>query len=186
MSTLRISGGALRGRRIPLPPTDLRPTSAVAREAFFNVVAPLVEGCAFLDLFSGSGIFSFEAASRGAARIVAVDSSPRSLRTLGSLAREWNLSITTMPIDALQAVKRLAPGEPFDLVWADPPYAYERYPALLEALDRDLPLSDDAVVALEHRSGALPFDPASLTRLAFRKTARYGTVSVTYLDRIAA
>ncbi|MGK2856954.1 MAG: RsmD family RNA methyltransferase, partial [Thermoanaerobaculia bacterium] len=75
MSSVRISGGTLRGRKVQLPRGELRPTSSRAREAYFNVIAPSIEGARFLDLFSGTGVFSLEAASRGAASIVAVDSS---------------------------------------------------------------------------------------------------------------
>lgn len=183
MSTLRVSGGALRGRKIALPRHEVRPTSGRAREAFFNVVAPAIDGASFLDLFAGSGIFSIEAASRGAARIVAVDQARGAVQQLASLAREWNLPVETMQADALQALARLAHAPPFDLVWADPPYHYARYADLIAAIDARLPLARDAIVALEHRSGPVPFSPAELSRLALHKSTRYGNVSITYLRR---
>lgn len=185
MGSLRVSGGSLRGRKVPLPRYELRPTSGRAREAFFNVVAPSIAGASFLDLFAGTGIFSIEAASRGAARIVAVDDARRAIQPLAALAREWKLPVETMLTDAIQAVARLAPAPPFDLVYADPPYDYSRYEELVAAIDRQLPLADDAVVALEHRSREIPFEASVLTRLALRKTSRYGNVAITYLGRTA-
>lgn len=182
MGTLRISGGTLRGRRVALPQHDVRPTSARAREAYFNVVAAAVPGAAFLDLFAGSGIFSLEAASRGASRIVAVDRAGRTLAALAALAREWNLPIETMRSEAADSIARLRQGEAFDLVYLDPPYDFPGYAPLIGGIDRDLPLSPGAVIAVEHRSGSLPFDPQSLSRVAFRKTTRYGNVSITYLE----
>ena len=182
MGTLRISGGRLRGRKVPVPPHDLRPTSGRAREAYFNVVAAEVDGASFLDLYSGSGIFSLEAASRGAARIVAVDLAPGALRALGSLAREWKLPIETMAADARTAMKRLSETVPFNLVWADPPYGSGDHGPLLQAIDERLALSPGAVVAIEHRSGDSPFESVALRRLVPRKTARYGNVAISYFD----
>ncbi len=181
MSSVRVSGGTLRGRKVPLPRHEVRPTSGRAREAYFNVVAPAILGASFLDLFCGSGIFSIEAASRGAARVVAVDASPRAVRPLAALAREWNLPIETMLADAFQALARLEQAPPFDLVYIDPPYDYDRYGELLARLDARLPLAPEAIVAVEHRSGSLPFETGALTRLALRRTSRYGNVSITYL-----
>ncbi len=184
MGAVRVTGGSLRGRNVPLPPYELRPTSGRAREAYFNVVAPRIEAAAFLDLFCGSGIFSVEAASRGAARIVAVDDAKRSLELLSRLAREWNLPVTTMLSDALLAIRRLSRGGgAFDLVYADPPYDYARYAELVEQIDAELPLSEDALVAIEHRSGKGAFTPPPLTRLRVEKTSRYGNVAITYFRR---
>ena len=182
MGGVRVTGGALRGRNVPLPRHELRPTSGRAREAYFNVVAPRIEGAAFLDLFSGTGIFSIEAGSRGAARIVAVDESRRAMELLSRLAREWNLPVATMPSDAILAIRRLARDRaPFDLVYADPPYDYPDYARLIGEIDENLPLTGDALIAIEHRSGKDAFTPPPLTRLQLEKTSRYGNVAITYL-----
>jgi 16S rRNA (guanine966-N2)-methyltransferase len=183
MSSVRITGGALRGRKVLLPRGELRPTSSRAREAYFNVIAPKIEGARFLDLFSGTGVFSVEAASRGASSVVAVDSSSRAARALAELAQSWGLPVRTIVGDAVFAVGRLRGEAPFDLVYADPPYDYPAYGSLLQTIERELPLCPDAVVALEHRAGPAPFDPAELTSLVFRKSSRYGNVSISYFER---
>jgi 16S rRNA (guanine966-N2)-methyltransferase len=184
MGSVRVTGGSLRGRKVPLPPYELRPTSGRAREAYFSVIAPQIEGAAFLDLFCGTGIFSVEAASRGAARITAVDDSKRSLELLSRLAREWNLAVTTMLSDALIAIRRLAgDAREFTLVYADPPYDYPHHAALIGEIDARLPLSEDALVAIEHRAGRTGLTLPPLTRLGVEKTARYGNVAITYFRR---
>jgi 16S rRNA G966 N2-methylase RsmD len=89
-----------------------------------------------------------------------------------------------MVSDALMAVRRLERNaEPFDLVWADPPYEYAHYETLLGEIDSRLPLAEDALVAIEHRAGRDAFPAPPLTRLAFHKTTRYGNVAITYFRR---
>lgn len=179
MSMLRITGGFLRGRKVALPAHELRPTSGKARQAFFNVLADRIQDATFLDLFSGTGVFSLEAVSRGAKRALAVDQSRPAMNALGQLAREWNLPIETMTADTIGALRSMHSG-PFDVVYADPPYGYPRYSELLDAIDR-LPLAGDAVVGIEHDSRSRLELPET-RRLVLRKIARYGTVAISVFD----
>jgi len=82
VATLRVTAGTLRGRRIPVPAGDVRPTSERARQAFFNIVGERIEGARFLDLFAGSGIFAFEAVSRGAESATAVERDRRAVEAI--------------------------------------------------------------------------------------------------------
>src|SRR5688500_9244420 len=182
MSGLRVTGGELRGRRVPLPGHELRPTSEKARQAFFNIVATQVLEASFLDLFAGSGIFSIEAVSRGAARATAVDHSKPAMQSLQQMAREWKLPIQTIAADAMKTLKTMPEELAFDLVYADPPYRYPRYEALLEAIDR-AKLQPGAVVGIEHdKSEAKMISQAELRKLRFRRTAVYGTVAISIFD----
>lgn len=170
MPALRITAGTLRGRRVPVPAGDVRPTSERARQAFFNIVGARIEGAHFLDLFAGSGIFSFEAVSRGAAAATAVD---RRVDGISRLAAQWNVPVTAMEGDVLKALPRL--GSAFEIAYADPPYEYDQYDALLSALDR----ADVAVVAIEHRKRTDPFTMKP-ERLQFERRAEYGEVCITF------
>src|SRR6478672_3764855 len=71
---IRIIGGEHRGRRIEVADRPgLRPTPDRVRETLFNWLGQRLDGLACLDLFAGSGALGFEAASRGAARVVMVE-----------------------------------------------------------------------------------------------------------------
>ena len=71
---VRIVGGTWRSRRIRFPPAaDIRPTPDRVRETLFNWLGQDLTGLACLDLFAGSGALGFEAASRGASRVVMVE-----------------------------------------------------------------------------------------------------------------
>lgn len=180
MATLRVTGGALRGRRVPVPPRLVRPTSERARQAFFNIVGDRIDGARFLDLFAGSGIFSFEAISRGAISATAVDNNRRSIESISRFAKDWDVPVTAIYGDAVAVLPRL--HEQFDVVFADPPYDYEDYDGLLAALDQMAP-APDAIVAVEHRKRTNPFT-AETKRLRLQRRAEYGEVWITFWNAV--
>jgi 16S rRNA (guanine966-N2)-methyltransferase len=177
VTSLRITAGSLRGRRIAVPPGDVRPTSERARQAFFNILADRIDGARFLDLFAGTGIFSFEAVSRGASEAVAVELSRKAAANIERTAKELNAPVRAIASDAIAGMKRLGPAV-FDVVYADPPYAYDRYDELLMAID-GLNLADAAVVAIEHRRHSDPFT-ATPKRLKSSRRAEYGEVWISF------
>ncbi|MFJ3314248.1 16S rRNA (guanine(966)-N(2))-methyltransferase RsmD [Herbaspirillum huttiense] len=127
---VRIIGG--QWKRTPLPVLDaegLRPTPDRVRETVFNWITHLIDGgweqVACLDLFAGSGALGFEAASRGARRVVMVENSGPAVRQLE--ANRDKLKADKLAIvrgDALAAVQSAAQREPggYSLVFIDPPY----------------------------------------------------------------
>jgi 16S rRNA (guanine966-N2)-methyltransferase len=177
VSTLRVTAGALRGRRVPIPPGDLRPTSERARQAFFNIIGKRIEGARFLDLFAGSGIFAFEALSRGAASATAVDHDRRKIEAITRLADRLNVDVTPVQGDVLTALPKLNKNG-YDIVFVDPPYDFDRYDELIDAIER-LPLAPDAIVAVEHRRRTNPFGERT-GRLQFLRRAEYGEVWITF------
>ena len=83
MNSVRIVGGELRRRVIRFPDSEgLRPTPDRVRETLFNWLGQELDGWHCLDLFAGSGALGFEAASRGAARVVMIEKAPRVLAAL--------------------------------------------------------------------------------------------------------
>jgi 16S rRNA (guanine966-N2)-methyltransferase len=180
---LRVTGGGLRGRRVPVPPGEIRPTSERARQAFFNIVAAELPGANFLDLFAGTGIFSFEAISRGAATAVAVEQAPRAAASIVTTAARLQAEVELMRADVFIAIRRLEEsGRTFGIVYADPPYAFAEYPRLLAELGTGRLLAPRAVVAVEHRKGSASAPAADTGSLRYRKTAQYGDISIALYD----
>ncbi len=179
MTTLRITAGTLRGRKIPVPRGEVRPTSERARQAYFNIVGDRINGARFLDLFAGSGIFSFEAVSRGAVSSLAIDEWRESNLGIEKIAKSLEVPVEVMTAEVLEGLKRLGKRE-FDLVYADPPYAYAHYDPLLSALDA-APLADGALIAVEHRRRTSPFT-IEPRRLRFSRRAEYGEVWITFYE----
>ncbi len=130
-----------------------RPTSDRLRETLFNVLAPRMEGAAFLDLYAGSGAVALEAVSRGAARVEAVERGEAALKALEANVRALGAQ-TRLRVQArsVAAYLKKTAGR-FDIVFLDPPYEAEReYEATLNALgSRGELLAEGAVVIAEHR-----------------------------------
>jgi 16S rRNA (guanine(966)-N(2))-methyltransferase RsmD len=123
---VRIIGGQYRRTPIPvIAAPGLRPTPDRVRETVFNWLGHLLgtlEGIHVLDLFAGSGALGFEAASRGARRVVLVDNHPRAVAALQALKERLGAAaVEVVQADWRTATARLAPAS-FDLVFLDPPF----------------------------------------------------------------
>jgi 16S rRNA (guanine966-N2)-methyltransferase len=132
--SVRIVGGDWRSRRIRVPArADVRPTPDRVRETLFNWLGQRLEGAACLDLFAGSGALGFEAASRGAARVVMVESDREALAALRR--NREALGAAAVEIVAEDAFGYLARAtERFDVVFLDPPFRQNAVAAVLERL----------------------------------------------------
>ena len=139
---MRIIAGSLRSRTLQAPPgVATRPTSDRLRETLFNVLAPRIDGAAFLDLYAGSGAVGIEALSRGAAHVTFVERAPVALGVLRGNLRKLGLS-DGFRIDGAGVgawLRKAKPGhsQQYDIVFLDPPWnAAEEYAASLSFLGR--------------------------------------------------
>jgi 16S rRNA (guanine966-N2)-methyltransferase len=173
---IRIIAGEHRGRRIAVPgKPDLRPTPDRVRETLFNWLGQDLSGRACLDLFAGSGALGFEAASRGAARVVMVEND----RAVFAVLQETKRAIGAAQVELVRgdAFEYLRNGEGrFDVVFLDPPFRQNALPALLEALPPRL--APGARVYVEAPS---PCEPGEAWRELRR--SRAGQVSYQLLER---
>lgn len=146
----------------------------------FSSLAARIPGASVLDLYCGSGAYGLEALSRGADRAVFVDLGQRSIRAARANAKASGYADVTVfrREDALRFLRR--PEEPFDLVFADPPYddagVVER---LVVAVPRRLGPGGTAVIEVR-RGGEVPQPPPGCILEADR---RYGDTRVLVLRR---
>lgn len=135
---VRIIGGRLRGSRLPVPAVaGLRPTSDRVRETLFNWLMFELAGRRVLDLFAGSGALGFEAASRGATRVLMVERDPIGLACLRESAARLAPEVEVRAGDAL-ALLAQPPVERWDVVFLDPPFSADLHAACLTALPAHL------------------------------------------------
>ena len=119
---VRIIGGQWKSRIIEFPTrADLRPTPDRVRETLFNWLGQDQTGMTCLDLFAGSGALGFEAASRGAKRVVLVERDPVAARALQAhIATLAAQAVELKRADALEFLR--ADAGRYDVVFLDPPF----------------------------------------------------------------
>ena len=171
---MRIIAGELKGRRIDAPKgTATRPTSDFVRETAFNLIGP-VDGASVLDLYAGSGALGLEALSRGAERAVFVDDSRDACRTIGANLEKLGLRATVL----CQQVERALASDrgSYDLILADPPYAFESYDRLAPFFLRLL--TPDGLAVVQTPAALEP----ELDGLETRSSRKYGSARLTLFE----
>lgn len=134
--------GSARGRRLVAPRgSGTRPTADRVREAVFNALGSLgaVDEARVLDLFAGTGAMGIEALSRGALNATFVESSRDVTRVIQSNLDATGFSeraevVASDVSDFLRTTR-----EDFDLVFADPPYAFDAWQELQTSIERVAP-----------------------------------------------
>ncbi len=171
---MRVVSGELGGRKLVSPEgTSTRPTTDRVREAVFNALgsAGVLDGAIVADLFAGTGAVGIEAISRGAAHCTFVERDRNALRALEENIDTLDIGDRSRVLrsDATQAAATLD----VDIVFADPPYDFGGWDALIAKLRADF------VVAESGR--ALGEQPGwNITR-----SKRYGRTWVSFLEREA-
>ncbi|MCR5665805.1 MAG: 16S rRNA (guanine(966)-N(2))-methyltransferase RsmD [Eubacterium sp.] len=183
---MRIIAG--RARRLPLKaPTgkDTRPTTDRIKETLFNMLQPDIPGCNFLDLFSGSGNIGLEAASRGAKQVVMVENNKKAADIIADNMAFTHLDDVSSLIrkDALVAMQTMKYDEPFDIIFADPPYQLGIERELLQTIKQTGILNPNGYVVIEADSGT-EFDFAEEVGFRIIKEKIYKTNKHVYLDFI--
>ncbi len=187
---MRIISGSLKGRRIHAPEgAQTRPTTDRVREALFNVLAhadwaPALAGARVLDLFAGSGALGLEAASRGAAFVLFMETDARARAAirrnvtdlgLTGITRIWRRDATRPGL--------CAPMKPFHLVFLDPPYGKGLGEAALSALPAGGWLAPGAVLVWEESARN---DVTIPPGYALRQERTYGDTRLMFLQHAPA
>lgn len=125
---MRIISGNLSGRPFTSPHSSkTHPMSDKIRGALFNILGDIT-GLQILDAFSGSGAISFEALSRGATYIIAIDTDMTAYKTIVSNSQALGLHSDQLKVINANCFSWSARNSDkvFDIVIADPPYTNKR------------------------------------------------------------
>ncbi len=179
---MRVIAGTLGGRRLVAPAgVQTRPTSDRVREALFSALGTLTDA-RVLDAYAGTGALAIEALSRGAAHAVLVERGRPALKALRQNLTELNLTAraTVLPCPVERAAKKLAEAGPFDVIFADPPYAAldSAVAVLATWLASPSILAADGTLVVEHAEHNAPPD---LSGMYVVRTRCYGDTAVTFL-----
>lgn len=147
-----ISGTAKRLQLKTVKGDNTRPTTDRIKETLFNMLQNDIEGCRFLDLFSGSGAIGIEALSRGAKEAVFVENNKEAINCI-----KENLIFTklvnsgiVMSYDVMTAISMLeGRNAKFDIVFMDPPYNKEIEKEVLDRLKQSEIIDSDTMIIVE-------------------------------------
>jgi 16S rRNA (guanine966-N2)-methyltransferase len=179
---MRVIAGELRGRTIRPPKArDFRPTTDRVKESLFNILAhrmPLRD-TRVCDLFAGSGSLGIEALSRGAASATFVENGRDALeivrRNIADLGLSASGRIAAVPVERFLATTE----ERFDLILADPPYAYAAHASLMETVSTRRVLRAGGFLVMEHSGHTTLPVPAQWVLVTTRD---FGTTAITLLQ----
>jgi len=148
---MRIIAGEAKGRRLATPRAGTRPFTGRAKEAVFSSLHSRVGGARVLDLFAGSGSLGLESLSRGADSVVFVEQDRDAVTVLAANADAVDLGGAIVRRDVGAFLQR--DGGTYDLVFVDPPYAFEdrEVEKILTLVSNRL--ADDGTIVLHRRFG---------------------------------
>lgn len=179
---MRIISGKYGKRRFPITGGfDGRPTTDIAKEGLFNILENRLdwEATRFLDLFAGSGSIGFEALSRGASEVLAVEKNPRHVAYIKSVEDQLGDSHHRVLMrDAYKFINEADRYGTFDFIFADPPYDMPTLPELPTfILDSSL-LAPGGCLVIEHPKGISFSDHDNFT-----ECRHYGSVHFSFFAK---
>lgn len=189
---MRVISGRFKGVALTTPKAGTRPTTDRTKEAIFSHLDSwgVLDDARVLDLFAGTGALGIEALSRGARELVAVESSAPAAaliaQTLTVLKhnRSWELGMSARVIKA-RAEKYAACASavaPFDVIFIDPPYAFETNDCnqlLADLASREL-TSSNTVIILERSTRSE--EPTAPENWEITDRRDYGETAVYYIE----
>lgn len=181
---LRIIAGKFRGRKIVFDDQNiaLRPTLDRVRETVFNWLSPYIIGSVCLDLFSGSGVFSCEAISRGAQHVVSVENNQNTCQDILRNQSKFNIGSNLLTIinqDVLSFLSQNWQSRKFDIVFLDPPYRAQDLllSSLKKLIDNNFLRSSSKIYFETDKEEQQLLATINLLGLTAKKTSKAGRVS---------
>jgi 16S rRNA (guanine966-N2)-methyltransferase len=164
-----------------VPGTTTRPISDRVKEALFNILGPDILGASVLDLFAGTGSVGIEALSRGAERVVFVETLSKATATIRDNLRNTRLEANAQVVraDVFQFLAR--EPEMFDLIYVAPPQYQQLWAQTLFAIDtRAGWLSQDGLVVVQ----VFPkeFEPHELRSMRLIDQRKYGSTLLCFFE----
>ena len=176
---MQITGGIYNSRKIKTPEYDnIKPTLSKTRQGIFNTLASMIdfEGKIFFDMFSGSGIMSLEAVSRGF-KAVSFEKDRKTALAIQQTFKALNLTPEIYFGDSLKNI--IKPAYKADIIFIDPPYDSDLYEKSLEVIRNNNILNTNGILILEH-----PIDKQiKYEGFDIIKAKIYGNKQITFINQ---
>jgi 16S rRNA (guanine(966)-N(2))-methyltransferase RsmD len=177
---VRLSSGSRRNQH----PPELRPTAARTLESVFGMLTGEVAERKILDLFAGVGSYGIMALKHGAASAVLVDKSAESIKRMMKSVGQYHLEEQAVIFHEdvfhfLHKTERWP--EPFDIIFADPPYEGILPLRVIEEIMDAGMLAHGGILVFEH---SRRHAPPEIPGLALRKSRVFGETTVSIWDHL--
>jgi len=150
---MRVIAGQFRGARLFAPKNrNIRPTTDRVREYIFSCIQEEISQKWAADLFAGTGALGIEALSRGAAKVVFVDSSVDAIGLLEKNLAKLGIKAAILKKTAESFLKSEGSQNPFNFIFCDPPYNYDHFENVLELIRKSGLLCTGGAVIYESHS----------------------------------
>ncbi len=149
---MRIISGRWKGHPLVSFKADhIRPTTDRVKESLFNILQGELEGAFVADLFCGTGSLGLEALSRGAQHVSFVDKNSKSIRITTENIQQLKVDKSEYSIRTMDVLKYLIAyqGDPFDLIFIDPPFTEKMAHEVMTCLDQSQCVSDKTWIMIE-------------------------------------
>ena len=182
---MRVTAGKYKGRQIKVPKGVIRPCMERMRISLFSTLSNL-EGLSFLDLFSGSGIMTTEALSRGAKRadLVEKDFGKKDClyQNLSFVEEEHDIFI----MDVLRFLKKFSKKRSYDIIYLDPPFNYPKKSSLVnEVYDKGFLNEDGVILILYPKEDDAELDKNVTIGLGVEKRKEFGRSVVRFYKKLS-
>lgn len=179
---MRVIAGIAKGRRLKaVKGMTTRPTADKVKESLFNIIREKIEDSNFLDLYAGTGNIGIEALSRGAARVVFVESARQAIKVLKENVNLVNFqeNVEVYQQDVLIALDILGKKKKsFDLIFLDPPYYEGLEEKTLARIFLNKILAPQGLIVVEHlHKNQLP---STVDALQLIRTETYGDTAISF------
>lgn len=178
---MQITGGIYNSRKIKTPDFEnIKPTLSKTRQGIFNSLSSIIdfENKIFFDLFSGSGIMSLEALSRGF-RVLSFEKDKKTALAIQNSFKSLNLKPELYFGDTLKNLLKV--NLKADVIFIDPPYESDLYDRTLKLIKENNILNDSGIIILEHPA------EKEINKKGFEliKARIYGNKQITFLTNQA-
>jgi 16S rRNA (guanine966-N2)-methyltransferase len=182
---MRVIAGTAGGIRLDVPRTEVRPTMDRVKAAIFSSLGQELIGARVLDLFAGTGALGIEALSRGAASALFVEENSAAIAAIERNLNRTKLEGAVRRQDVFAFLRSTQTREPFQIIFADPPYEKTKGGGVFTSLLLEEPrlaemLEPSGIFVLEKRP-AEELPPMSLWNVT--RARAYGSTEVLFLQR---
>lgn len=181
--TFNIIAGSLKGRKLTAPDLGItRPPLSRLRKAIFDFLTPYLDSAEYLDLFSGSGSFLFEAVSRGVSTATGVEINDQLTRSINAQAEQFgvNEKLSCLKEDVFDCIERLDNlGCSYDLIMLAPPQYQSLVDRTVKALQNSSLLKPDGMIICQHDSSET--DRIDFGDFEIEQQRKYGNSTFTIL-----